>query len=178
MRLLTRTLTLVLVMAAMCAACAKKPPAPAPPPVKPPEPPVTIAAPPPAPGAPVKAKAALTISTAADTNPDASGRGTSVVVRVYQLKSNAAFNGADFFPLYDDDKKLLGPEMITRDEFVLSPSERRTIDVVFSDETRFIGVVAAFRDIRNAQWRTVMPVPQGGLNVSVERVRVVTSAIN
>jgi len=178
MTLFTRTLTLALVTAAMCVACAKKPPVKAADPPKPADPPVTIAAPPPAPGVPVKTRTPLTISTTAETNPDDSGRGRSVVVRIYQLKSDAAFTGADFFPLYDDDKKLLGPEMITRDEFVLSPSERRTIDVSFSDEARFIGVVAAFRDIRNAQWRTVMPVPRGGLNVSVERMRVVTSAIN
>ena len=44
---------------------------------------------------------------------------------------------------------MLGPELISRDEFVLAPAERKTIDVVVSGDTRFVGAVAAFRDIRN-----------------------------
>ena len=35
--------------------------------------------------------------------------------------------------------------------------ERKTIDVVVSRETRFVGALAAFRDIRNAQWRGLVP---------------------
>jgi type VI secretion system VasD/TssJ family lipoprotein len=68
--------------------------------------------------------------------------------------------------------------MITRDEFVLAPAERRTIDVTLSGETRFVGAVAAFRDIRNAQWRVLLPAPRTSLNVTVERARIVLTAAN
>jgi len=38
---------------------------------------------------------------------------------------------------------------------------------------RFVGVVAAYRDIRNAQWRVVVPAPlKNGTTLSVERARV------
>jgi type VI secretion system protein VasD len=110
--------------------------------------PLTIAA---APNATVKAS--MTISTTADINPDSNNRPSPIVVRIYQLKTDAAFAAADFFALFDDDKKALGPELISRDEFVLGPAERRTIDVTVAAETRYVGAVAAFRDIRNAQWR-------------------------
>lgn len=164
-----------LLLAALAGACGKTPP----PVVKPPDPPVTIAAPPPAPGAPApKVRTTLSVGTTADANADAKGQGTSVVVRVYQLRGDAAFNGAEFFALYDDEKKVLGPELITRDEFVLKPSEQRTLDVTFSEDARFIGVVAAYRDIRNAQWRVVTAVPRRGLTVTVERARVVAAAVN
>lgn len=142
--------------------CAKGPP-PAPPSI-------TIAAPPDA-----RVKASMTVAAAADTNPDGAGRPSPIVVRVYQLRTDAAFNGADFFPLFDDDQKVLGPELITRDEFVLAPAEQRTIDVTLSAETRYVGAVAAFRDIRNAQWRGLIPTPRNGLRVTVERSRVVLS---
>ena len=46
--------------------------------------------------------------------------------------------------MFDDDKKALGPELISRDEFVLGPAERRTIDVTVAGETRYVGAVAAF----------------------------------
>jgi type VI secretion system protein VasD len=146
------------------AACGKAPPPPA-------LPPITIAAP-----AETKTKSAMTLAASADTNPDATGRPSPVVVRVFQLKTDAAFKGADFFALFDDDMKVLGPELISRDEYVLAPAEKKTIDVVVSRETRFVGALAAFRDIRNAQWRGLVPAPRGGFNVTIERARVVLAA--
>ena len=116
----------------------------------------------------------MTIAASADANPDGTGRPSPVVVRVYQLRTDAAFTSADFFALYDDDQKVLGQELISRDEFTLAPSESRVIDVAVSGDTRFVGAIAAFRDIRNAQWRAaVAAVPQKAMTVAVERTRVV-----
>jgi type VI secretion system protein VasD len=156
-------------LAAACAGahCGKAPP---PPPTPPPAAPVTIAAPPEA-----KVKAAMTIAANADVNPDAGGRPSPVVVRVYQLKADAAFRDADFFVLYKDEQKALGPELITRDEFILAPTESRTLDVTLSPDARFVGAIAAFRDIRNAEWRSIVPAPRTGMNIAVERARVVIS---
>jgi type VI secretion system protein VasD len=134
-------------------------------------PPPIVIAPPPKP-----APAALTIAASADTNPDATGRPSPVVLRVYQLKGDAAFSGAEFFPLFDDDQKVLGAELISRDEYVLAPSEKRIIEVAVSDDARFVGAVAAFRDIRNAEWRVLVPAARNGMmTVAVERARVVVS---
>ena len=153
-----------LLMAAS-AACAKAPP--------PALPPITVAAPP-----EVKTTSAMRLAASADTNPDDSGRPSPVVVRVYQLKTDVAFKGAEFFALYDDDQKVLGQDLISRDEFVLAPSEKKTIDVAVSKETRFVGALAAFRDIRNAQWRGMVAAPQrSSLNVTVERARIVLSVV-
>ena len=146
--------------------CFKK----APPPAAPAAPVITIAAPPDA-----RVKATMTIAASADSNPDASGRASPVVVRVYQLRGDAAFNGADYFPLYDDEKMVLGQELVSRDEFVMNPGERRSLDVTLAADTRFVGAVAAFRDIRNAQWRAVVPAPKNGLTVTVERARIAVS---
>ena len=52
----------------------------------------------------------LTLAATADSNPDATGRPSPVVVRVYQLKTDVAFKGAEFFALFDDDMKVLGPD--------------------------------------------------------------------
>jgi type VI secretion system protein VasD len=151
------------------ARCGKKPPpAAAPPPQV-----ITIAAP-----AEAKVKASMSLAASKEVNPDASGRPSPVVVRVYQLRNDAAFNGAEFFALYDDEQKALGPEFITRDEFVLAPAESRTLDVTLAPEARFVGAIAAFRDIRNAQWRSIVPAPKKGLSVAVERSRVVVSVAN
>jgi type VI secretion system protein VasD len=146
---------------ALCAGCGKAPPQPVPPAI-------TIAAP-----VDAKVKAPLTLAASADSNPDATGRPSPVVVRVYQLKTDGAFAGADFFALFEDDQKVLGPELISRDEFVLAPAEQRMLDVTVSGETRYVGAIAAFRDIRNAQWRVLVPASSKGLTVAVERARIV-----
>jgi type VI secretion system protein VasD len=158
----------LLAVALAASACGKAPPPTLPP--FPPPAPLTIAASPEA-----KVKAPMTLSASADTNPDASGRPSPVVVRVYQLRTDASFNGAEFFALFDDDQKVLGPELITRDEFVLAPSERRTIEVTVAGDARFVGAVAAFRDIRNSQWRVVVPAPRTGMTIDVQRARIVLS---
>ena len=119
-------------------------------------------------------KAKVALSASADINPDASGKPSPVVVRVYQLKGEAAFTSADFFALFDDEMKVLGPELIGREEYVLTPSEHRTVELVVPKTARFVGVVAAFRDIRNSQWRVVVPAPfkKDDVTLSVERARV------
>ena len=160
----------LLAVALACFACGK---APKPEPPKPPDAALTIAA-----DADAKIKAPMTIGASADANPDSTGRPSPVVVRVYQLRADAAFSGADFFALFDDEQKVLGPELISRDEYVLAPAESRTIDVTVSGQTRFVGAVAAFRDIRNSQWRMVVPAPRKGLTVSVEGTKLVLSAVN
>ena len=123
---------------------------------------------------PKPSKAKVTLAASADSNPDSGGRASPVVVRVYQLKTDAVFTGADFFALFDDDQKVLGQELIGRDEFVVAPSEKRTVEVAVAKTARFVGVVAAFRDIRNSQWRVVVPAPlkKDDMTVAVERARV------
>jgi type VI secretion system protein VasD len=149
---------------AAAAACGKAPP--------PPPPAITIAAP-----ADAKIKAPMTLAVSRDANPDANGRPSPVVVRVYQLKTDGAFRSAEFFALFEDEQKVLGPELITRDEFVLAPAEQRTIDVSLAADTRFVGAIAAFRDIRNSEWRVLLPTPKKGLTVNVERTRIALSAV-
>jgi type VI secretion system protein VasD len=157
-----------LAAAAIAIACGKAPPLP--PPAAPP--PLTIAAPPEA-----SVKASLTIAVAGDANPDRNGRPSQVIVRIYQLRTDSAFAAADLLPLYDDEKAILGPELISRDEFVLQPADSRTIDVAVSKETRFIGAIVPFRDDRNAQWRALLPVTKGGVKVDVGRASVMLSAV-
>jgi type VI secretion system protein VasD len=146
----------------LASACGKKAPEPVPPAL-------TIAAAPDA-----RVKSAMTITASADVNPNETGRPSPVVVRVYQLRTDAAFKNADFFALFDDEQKVLGQELISRDEYDMDPSEKVVIDVAVSGDTRFVGAIAAFRDIRNAQWRAaVAAVPQKAMTVAVERTRIV-----
>ena len=95
----------------------------------------------------------------AAVNPDVRGRPSPVVVRVYELKSVAAFNGADFFSLFEKEAEALSGELVGREEYQLSPGESRPYQRQLQPETKFIGVVAAFRDLEGSRWRQTAPVP-------------------
>jgi type VI secretion system protein VasD len=113
------------------------------------------------------------------TNPDLRGRPSPIVVRVYELKSVAAFNSADFFSLFEKESETLGGEMVGREEYDLQPAETRPYRRQLQPDTKFIGVVAAFRDLENSRWRQAAPVPakrEVTLTVGIE-ARAVTMAV-
>jgi type VI secretion system protein VasD len=119
-----------------------------------------------------------TLVVAPDVNPDSGGRASPVVVRLYQLSQEGAFSNADFFALYDSEQETLGTTLVAREEFELKPGETREIEIKAPPETRFIGAIAAFRDIRNAKWRVVSATPPKGLtDKDIVKLSVVKSEL-
>ncbi len=94
------------------------------------------------------------IRAVADLNPDAAGRPSPVVVRVYELKTLSVFESADFYSLYDDETASLGSDLIAREELIIRPGDEIGYDKVADPRTRYLGVIAAFRDLENARWRS------------------------
>jgi type VI secretion system protein VasD len=107
---------------------------------------------------PVQVRTKLT--AAADINPDAAGRASPLVVRVYGLRADPEFSKADFFALYDREKETLAAAMTNSQEYVLQPGETREVRVPMSRDARYVGVIAAYRDIRGARWRVVSRAPR------------------
>jgi type VI secretion system protein VasD len=108
------------------------------------------------------------IMAAPTTNPDLRGRPSPIVVRVYELKSLAAFDSADFFSLFDKEAETLGSDLVGREEYDLRPAETRPYRRQLQPDTKFIGVVAAFRDLENSRWRQAAPVPKRGIPLARE----------
>lgn len=125
---------ILLLSLCLLAACAAKPPKPEP------------------------ARARLVAS--GQVNPDASGRASPIVVRLFQLRAEGAFAGAEFFDLYSKEKEILGESLVSREEYVLTPGETRELEIPLNAQTRYLGVLAAYRDIRAAQWRVVTRAPE------------------
>lgn len=126
---------------AVLSACSSAPP---PPPPKPP-PVVTIA-----------------ISGSADQNPDASGAASPVAVRVIQLTATNKFERADVFAFIDHEQQTLGADEADSQEFILSPSEKRSIKIDPKPGVTAIGLAALYRDIDSAHWRAVAPIASEG----------------
>jgi type VI secretion system protein VasD len=120
------------------------------------------------------------VSTAivgANVNPDARKRPSPVVLRVYELKSNALFESADFVSLFEKDQTVLGAELVSREEVILQPNDVKAINKNLSPETKFVAVFAAFRDLERARWRSSVQAVQGKKNVFKIRVDAVTVEI-
>jgi len=93
-------------------------------------------------------------------NPNENGDPAPVVVRVYQLKEITAFENAEYFDLADDDKKVLGGDLIGVQEYELTPGDSKDYNRDISSEATHIGVIASFRDIESAQWRDSIELQQ------------------
>lgn len=120
-------------------------------------------------GAPKPAQVAGTIQASPLVNPSTSKRPSPLLLRVYELKTAAGFNSADFMSLYQRDKAELGADMLGKEEFVLAPGESKTFAKTLAADTRFLGVVAAYRDVEHARWRSVVPVQPGQMHTLVIR---------
>jgi type VI secretion system protein VasD len=110
-------------------------------------------------------------------NPDARKRPSPVVVRVYELKSRAQFDSADFITLFERDKDLLGSELVVRDEFVLRPGETRDIVRQPGPDTKFLAVLVGFRDLEKARSRAVAAVEPNAINRWVIKIEPLSVAI-
>ena len=122
------------------------------------------------PAKPIVAKAK--ISAAADVNPNSEGRPSPVHVRIFQLKEDGAFMGADFWALVDKEQGTLGASLVQRLEYDLSPGETREFELKIAPEARVLAVMAEYADYRNAQWRVVAQAPDKSLLDLIKKDRV------
>lgn len=134
------------------------------------------ASPPPPP--PPPRKVPLEIIATPDINPDIRERASPLTVRVFALKTPASFGAADFFSLYEKEAATLGADVVLREEMVLRPGESRNLTWTVSPDFKFVGVLAAFRDLERAQWRDVQPLTAApGLRVLLSGRRAFLQAV-
>lgn len=100
-------------------------------------------------------------------NPNRDGRASPVTVVIYHLKSADAFLAKDFFNLYDTDSGALADDLIQRIDMQIQPGETLPIASEFDPETTHIGVLVAFRDIDNADWRAIVRLPEKKLKEKI-----------
>lgn len=98
------------------------------------------------------------VQVTAELNPDSRGRASPLVVRLFELKSDAAFNQADFFSLWDRESQTLGADQLAREELLLRPGENKRFERSLQADTRHLALIAAFRDLERARWRASIAV--------------------
>ena len=129
------------------ASCGKEPPPPPPPPV-----------------------VDLSIEPAADLNPDGEGTPSPAVVRLYQLASGEKFQAADYFQLFEKEGATLGPDLLAREELIVSPGKPQRLTLPMKHDATMLGVIVSFRDIDRADWRAVADVAPSGTTALVAKI--------
>ncbi|MGY2291444.1 type VI secretion system lipoprotein TssJ [Pseudomonas sp. SDO528_S397] len=100
----------------------------------------------------------LKLTASDQLNPDLNGRPSPVVVRLFELKHPVAFENADFFSLYERAKESLAPDMVATEELELRPGETVDLKLSVEEGSRYVGILAAYRDLSDTQWRYTLQV--------------------
>jgi len=114
-------------------------------------------------GAPKKLKVielTTEVTVAKGLNPDVDGRPSPLKLIIYQLGAADQFQNADFFTLFDPQNASLGADLLGQKQMTLAPGEDQELKAEFDPDTAYIGVVGAFRDLENAQWRALVEIPE------------------
>ena len=113
-------------------------------------------------------KVNLKLQASDQLNPDLNGRPSPVVVSLFELKHPVAFENADFFSLYEHAKEALSPDMVASEQLELRPGETLELKLSVEEGSRYIGILAAYRDLPDSKWRyTVEVTPQETTDVAL-----------
>lgn len=127
-------------------------------------------------------KLLIQVHTSQDLNPDINGRPSPIVLYIFHLKSDNSFTNAPFFKLYENSQETLGSDLIDQQEIEVSPSQNITLDTKkLTLDTRFIGILAAYRDLDNSVWQSITPTPLNKkihIDINLERLRMTTAVEN
>lgn len=96
-------------------------------------------------------------------NRDYTGKPLSVVMHLYQLKSEQQFAKLTYEALTSGkaEQALLGGDLIGMKDYVILPGGvLDASDLKIDEQTRFIALVAFFRQPDRANWRLLFPVEQ------------------
>lgn len=115
-----------------------------------------------------------------DSNRGPNGQPLPILVRLYALRSDMDFQQADFLTLFNSEAQALGQSLVSRKEFVIPPGGTEVYVDNLPPEAVFLGVMAAFRNIDQAQWRSIAPLQPGVVNdlqVNVVDLQVVAQVV-
>lgn len=129
---------------------------------------------------PKEATLELSLAAGQQLNPNAQRRPSPVQVRVFDLKSPAGFDAATFEGLFERDRETLAADLVSRDDFTLSPGEGKKIERKLGPDTKVLGIAVGFRDLERASWRTTValkPNAKNRISVAVDGVTVIATVL-
>ena len=109
----------------------------------------------------------INVRSAQYLNPDINGRPSPVVVTIYQLKKPFAFKQANYIALANNSGQILGNALIDKHIVEIRPSSYKVINQPLSANTRYLGIVAAYRKINQTKWHAIVKITTRHTTVNV-----------
>jgi type VI secretion system protein VasD len=100
----------------------------------------------------------VTLEVSADANPGMNQKPAPILVGIYELKSTAVFDVADFQALQDRPKETLGEDLVFVQQMVLQPGEKKVIKRPGSSVATGLGIVAGYRTLDGTTWKQTVPL--------------------
>ncbi len=114
-------------------------------------------------GPPPPAVLTLNIVGSANQNPDNSGQGTTVAVRLYQLSATGKFQSTDVYSLMNQEAVILGSdEMGGSEQFLVTPGQTLSEVRTLKPTVTAVGIAVLFQNINKSTWKLVAPVAASG----------------
>lgn len=109
-------------------------------------------------------------------NPNINGLASPLEVRVYQLADSDAFSQANFIDLYSNDQGVLKAGLLSKRQLdSILPSETHRVALPQSSAVKYVGVVAAFSNYREAKSTAILRVQSGFpivVNINIDGVNI------
>jgi type VI secretion system protein VasD len=86
-----------------------------------------------------------------------------------------AFENADFFSLYERAKESLAPDLLASEELELRPGETIELKLSVREGSRYVGILAAYRDLPETKWRytvQIAPVDVTEADLTLDRAGI------
>lgn len=99
------------------------------------------------------------LSAAKNVNSGGRQQPSPIKVTVYELKTTNAFELSDFFSLQKDARAALGDQLLNVNSVILTPGKTERITAHGNVDAKVLGIVAAYRDLDNSQWRMTVELP-------------------
>lgn len=94
-------------------------------------------------------------------NPDESGSGLPVQVRLYQLDGESSLATAFFSDVWSGDEEALGETLVAKTQLTVYPSAFESLTWPLESSTRVVAAVALFREPRARDWTVSFDVRAG-----------------
>jgi len=100
----------------------------------------------------------LTLSASSDINPNPAGRASPLNVKTYVLSERTTFDNLRFDAAFEKAKVLLDDELVSQKEYIFQPGESKRYKIKVTEDSKFVVVLAAYREVDAAKWKIVLPV--------------------
>ncbi len=95
----------------------------------------------------------MTLNAANYLNPDVYGKAAPIMVTFYQIKTPMGFQAANYFNLTTKPQSVLQDNLVDKHTVEVRPGESINYKMTMPKSVRYIGVVAGYRNINQAQWK-------------------------